>query len=342
MSMSAPTPETTPTLADTVNAANPGDASAPAISTDAPTATPVAQPEIAATPPLRADSTLPVAVAAFEEYMLRKGFSENTIKAFRNDLKITVEFLGAESKLHQVTTQHLSDFLEWLQNERGKPCSAKTLARRITTLKVFFGWVHSVGALGTDPAEPILQQPARPPLPEILRDPEISKLQRVAQDYLFDRTNQDARPYLLLNLLLQTGMKKAEMARLLKSDIDLTRPQTPELTIRYPEERNAHKNRTITLHSSIVSAINQYLEQYKPEQFLFECTPRNLEYVLDEIGEKAGIKRMQVGFETLRWTCAVRDFRMGTPEERLRQKLGLSKISWRETREKIAQLTGRS
>jgi hypothetical protein len=31
---------------------------------------------------------------------------------------------------------------------------------------------------------------------------------------------------------------------------------------------------------------------------------------------------------------------MGTPEERLRQKLGLSKISWRETREKIFRLAG--
>jgi hypothetical protein len=44
---------------------------------------------------------------------------------------------------------------------------------------------------------------------------------------------------------------------------------------------------------------------------------------------------VQVGFETLRWTCAVRDFRNGMPEEQLRQKLGLSKISWRETSEKF-------
>ncbi|MGL4650695.1 MAG: hypothetical protein ACRC1H_14905, partial [Caldilineaceae bacterium] len=81
--------------------------------------------------------------------------------------------------------------------------------------------------------------------------------------------------------------------------------------------------------------------QYKPKSFLFDCTPRNLEYVLQEVGERAGIRRMQVGFESLRWTSAVRDFRMGSPEERLRQKMGLSKISWRETREKIFKLAGR-
>jgi integrase/recombinase XerD len=167
-------------------------------------------------------------------------------------------------------------------------------------------------------------------------------LQRTAQNYLWERTNPDARPYLLVNLLLQTGMKKAEVARLLLKDIDTSHTQAPELTIRYAEEANAHKNRSVTLHPSIVNVLNQYVEQYKPELYLFECTPRNLEYVLDEVGQKAGITRLQVGFETLRWTCAVRDYRMGAPEERLRQKLGLSKISWRETREKIFQLAGRS
>lgn len=291
-------------------------------------------------PPLRADSTLAVAVAAFDEFMLRKGFSENTIKAFRNDLKITQEFLGEETQLHQVKTDQLNDYLEWLQNGRGKPCSAKTLARRITTLKVFFGWLHGIGVLGTDPAEPVLQQSAKPPLPAILRDDEINRLVRTAQNYLWDRNRPDARPYVLVGLLLQTGMKKAECARLLIENIDVSHTNAPELTIHYPEEQNAHKNRTIALHPNLVNVLNQYLEQYKPERYLFECTPRNLEYVLDEVGQKAGITRIQVGFEALRWTCAVRDYRMGTPEERLRQKLGLSKISWRETREKIFRLAG--
>ncbi len=292
------------------------------------------------TPPLRADSTLAAAIAAFDEYMLRKGFSENTIKAFRNDLKIIRDFLGDETRIHQITTQHLHDFLAWLQDGRGKPCSAKSLARRITTLKVFFGWLHGISIIGTDPAEPILQQPAKTPLPTILTDAEVSSLIRTAQDYLWDRSKADARPFVLVNLLVQTGMKKAECARLLISDIDTAEPNAPEVSIRYPEERHAHKNRTIVLSPDVTPALATYLEQYKPEQFLFECTPRNLEYVLDEVGRKAEIERTQVGFETLRWTSAVRDFRKGVPEERLRQKMGLSKISWRETREKILKLTG--
>ncbi len=300
-----------------------------------------------ATPSLRADSALALASQNFDEFMLRKGFSDNTIKAFRNDLKIIVGYLGPETRLLSVSTADLNQFLHWLQYERRDgqgnlvPCGPKSLARRITTVKVFFGWLHGIGVIGTDPAEPVAQQPARPPLPEYLTEDEVKRLLRAGQDMLLARQNSDARPYLLVSLLLQTGLKKAECARLLITDVNVSNPGAPELVIRYNDERHAHKNRTLALHPAIINVLNQYLEEYKPATFLFDCTPRNLEYVLDDVAKRAGVKRIRVGFESLRWTCTMRDFRLGIPEERQRAKLGLTKISWRETREKIHQLTGR-
>ncbi|MCB0093347.1 MAG: hypothetical protein KDE54_35905, partial [Caldilineaceae bacterium] len=53
--------------------------------------------------PLRADSALTDAVTAFNNYMVRKGFSENTMKAFRNDLKILINFLDGATPLHRIT-----------------------------------------------------------------------------------------------------------------------------------------------------------------------------------------------------------------------------------------------
>lgn len=306
-----------------------------------PSVTSDAQPNLP--PPLRADSTLSAAAVAFDEFMLRKGFSDNTIKAFRNDLKIVLGYLGAQAALHTISTRDLESYLAWMQFERGRSCSAKTLARRITTLKVFFGWLHGIGVLGTDPAEPVVQQPARTPLPTILRDEEVARLQRAAQDYLFDPKSPDARPYLLVNLLLQTGIKKAECSRLLVEDITLgdgDDSASPAITVRYADEQHAHKNRRLPLAAGIVPTLRRYLDDYKPATYLFECTPRNLEYVLDEVGTRANIRSTQVGFETLRWTSAVRDFRTGMPEEQLREKMGLSKISWRDTRDKIYRLTG--
>jgi site-specific recombinase XerD len=296
-------------------------------------------------PPLRAHSTVQEAVGAFEEYMLRKGFSENTIRAFRNDLRFVADYLGREMKLYQVSTVTLENFLPWLEESRGLTFSAKTQARRITTLKVFFGWLHGVGVIGTDPAEPIVHIQARTPLPVIVRDSDVRTLLLKAQDISRNRQEPDARPYLLVSLLVQTGIKKAECARLSIEDLDISQPKAPVLNVRYREERYRHKNRALGLTATVAPALQQYLAQYapqySPQDLLFDCTPRNLEYVLEDLGGLAGIRYVQIGFETLRWTCAVRDFRNGMPEEQLRQKLGLSKISWRETSAKIYELTGR-
>ena len=186
-------------------------------------------PATSAPPPLRAHSNLGMAVAAFDDYMMGKGFSENTIKAFRNDLKILRTFMDDSALLRQITTRHLNEFLDWMQSERGRPCSAKTLARRITTLKVFFSWLHETGVIGNDPADAIVQQSVRTPLPSILYDDEVNRLVRTCQDWLWDREKPDARPYVLVSLLLQTGIKKSECSNLLIDDLDRTRPQSPEV-----------------------------------------------------------------------------------------------------------------
>lgn len=291
-------------------------------------------------PALRATNTLGDAIDAYEEQMVSKGFSENTIKAFANDLKILRTFMDSSAILREIQTQHLEDFLKWMQGERGRKCSPKTLSRRITTLKVFFSWLHGIGAIGTDPAEPIVQLSVRTPLPIILNNGEASRLLRVCQDLLWDRDKADARPYVLVSLLLQTGVKKSEAVKILLEDIERSDPQQPSVSIRYEEERYAHKERQLSLNTYFLGALDQYVEQYQPENFLFECTPRNLEYVLDEAGERASIRRVQVGFETLRWTSAVRDYRQGMKDQSLRLKMGLSKVSWRETSQKIQRLAG--
>jgi integrase/recombinase XerD len=54
------------------------------------------------------------------------------------------------------------------------------------------------------------------------------------------------------------------------------------------------------------------------------------------VAEEAGISHLT--FEMLRWTCAVRDYVEGMDRNALRQKLGLSTISWYEVEPKLALL----
>ncbi|MGB5057385.1 MAG: hypothetical protein WBO48_01775, partial [Candidatus Promineifilaceae bacterium] len=71
---------------------------------------------------------------------------------------------------------------------------------------------------------------------------------------------------------------------------------------------------------------------------IFTCTPRNLEYILRDVGDEAGLERGLLSFENLRWCAALRDWRNKEEADDIRQKLGLSKITWRDTKAKLEKL----
>jgi site-specific recombinase XerD len=278
------------------------------------------------------------AIDAFGDHMVQQGFAENTWKAFMGDLGILRTYLGEGKAITSVSNWDLNDFMRYLLTERGKPCSPKSYARRLTTLKVFFGWLAESGALRANPADALVHRPVSTPMPETLHDDEVVRLLSAARDELF-AARPDARPYLLISLVLQTGIKKSECVAIELRHLDVSNRQAPVLEVRYKNPRMAHKERRLALSPQIVPALEQYVKQYRPKENLFECTARNLEYVLQRVAERAEIAG-GVSFEQLRWTAAVRDYRRGMPEGQLRRKLGLSVISWRETLEKVKKLAG--
>lgn len=300
------------------------------------TASAPARPLASAPLDLKADAPLSAAAEAFHAYMLRQGFSENTIKAFQADLRLLTKYTSASRALDAINQAHLEQFMTWLRADRGVPCSPKSYARRLTTLKVFFGWLAEAGVLATDPTAPLPHEQPTTPLPTLLYDGEVNDLLRATRDLLW-AAKPDARPYLLASLILQTGIKKGECMEIKLEHIDLSNPQAPVLYVRYADPRKALKERKLALGPNFAPAYRQYLREYKPQEHLFECTARNLEYVLADAAALAGIKG-GASFEQLRWTCAVRDFRNGMPMDQLREKLGLSMITWRETLPKIQKL----
>jgi integrase/recombinase XerD len=278
-------------------------------------------------------------MGAFEEHMQHEGFSQNTIKAFMSDLNILSQYVGAGQAVGEIGVKDLNNFLDWLQHGRGVPCNAKSLARRLTTLKVFFGWLTEADVLEIDPAAPVAHKPVSTPLPQTLTEDELERVLEVtmALRHPEEGRRADARPHLLVTLLLQTGIKKAECMNIVLNHLDFSDPNAPAVWIRYQDPRRRHKERKLRLKTEWPAVFEEYKEQYKVEDALFPCTARNLEYVLADIAQAADLKN-GLSFEMLRWTSAVRDYRAKMAAERQRQKMGLSKASWREVKVKLARL----
>jgi len=280
--------------------------------------------------------TLAEALEPFRKHMEQKGFAENTVKSFLGDLRIFAQYIGPKTDVAAISTDDLNRFMNYLLRERGKPCTPKSFARRLTTLKVFFKWMADTGAISWDPAANIAHRPVSTPLPTILSNADVERVLAQA-NAMRQGEKPDARPYLLVHLLLDTGIKKGECMGIRLTDLDTSNLSRPVLQIRASDARYArYKERRLVLSADTVTALREYRQQYQPGEMLFPCTARNLEYVLTDLGKMVGLEALS--FETLRMTAALRDFQRGMEPERLRLKLGLSKMSWEGTLPKLQKL----
>ena len=280
------------------------------------------------------------AINAWEYFLYDQGRSRNTVKAFLSDVKMLAEVLPPDQTLGSVTTNDLNGFLHWLEHDRGVPCSPKSLARRVTALKSFFRWLQKGGVLVVDPAEKVVQHSVLSPVPEVLSEVEIEAALLAADRYR-RRAKPDSRPYTLLALLLATGIKKSECLGIHLNHVDKESPEGPVIFIRYASPANRYKERKLQLTEDWLPAYDEYLAQYNPVDRLFPWSQRRLEYLLEDIGKDAGLSK-HLSFDMCRWTCALQDYLNNVEPEKIRQKLGISKIQWREIHLKLRTLAGKT
>ncbi len=285
---------------------------------------------------LTAQSTLPPAIQGWKIYLADQGNSVHTVKAFTHDLELLASFLSPTRTLGSITTADLNHFLNWLQKGRGVPCSPKTLSRRITSLKSFFRWLHQYAVLTSNPAEKLVQHTVLSPLPVVLTSQEVERVMEICQKHR-QAKKPDARYFTLFYLLISTGIKKTECLALNINHLELDQPSTPYLFVRYTNPQYRYKERKIPVPEDWVAGFEEYRNQYEIKDRLFPWSQRRLEYLLEDLSQGAGLEK-HISFDMCRWTCALLDLQSGMEKNAIRQKLGLSKVQWREIGMKLDQL----
>jgi integrase len=114
----------------------------------------------------------------------------------------------------------------------------------------------------------------RSPLPDYLYESETEKLYQVA--------SIDPRTYLLVLLLLETGLKSSELYRLTRADVDTSDPYRPELWIKHTG-KGTKKDRKVALPERFLGVYTAYLDKYKVTDVLFDFTDRFGQTLANEI-----------------------------------------------------------
>jgi integrase/recombinase XerD len=288
-------------------------------------------PPLIRTNPLTDQSSLAACAIPYRQELLLRGKSNYTVTCFLSDLKMFSGFVGQDTPVGRLTKEQLTDWLMKLKfGNKGQVPAPKTMARRVTFLKNFFSWLAREGIIREDPSASLVLERPLPPLPELLFEDEIERLLKAA--------SEDPRCHCLLYLVLYAGLKKEEVIGLKLNHIDLSDPQAPMITIHFaPSTGKQHRERRLALPAEFSTTLKEYQAKYHPTNELFDCTDRNLNYILARVVKAAGIKK-RVTLQLLRDTYAVRQLKTGVAPDSLREKLGLSNEAWLESREKYRRL----
>lgn len=274
--------------------------------------------------PPKVEHTVLQTLPAYFAYLQSGQYSQYTPDDFTSDVKRFGLFVKDKTVRHIQTV----DIQQWLGTLK-QTMTNKTLSRKRSSLNNYFTWLVQAKVLSVNPVQAIPYQRVTSPLPDILFEDECKQLLSAA--------STDPRTYLLLLLLLETGLKKAELFLLKPTSFDLSNKYAPELWVKHMGKQ-VRKDRKLKVPPEIAPVLSDYLAQYAPVDTLFPYTPRCIEQLLTAVRNQAKLQK-KVTAGILRDTFVVHSLMRGLPFEEVMQKIGLSdSTSWQDARKKYMKL----
>ena len=273
--------------------------------------------------PPAADQAVNKTLPAYKAYLQSGGYSKYTPDDFTAD----VRKFGAFIKDKKLADIRGVDIQQWV-GELKKVMTEKSVSRKISAITNYFLWLTAENVLSDNPAQEIRYLKVTSPLPDILFESECQLLLTTA--------SQDPRAYLLILLLLETGIKREEVFELRVVNFDFSNKYAPEVWIKHTGKK-VTKDRKLKLPASIAPVFNDYLKQYRISDILFPFTSRYLNMTLADTAAKAGLQK-KVTAGILRDTFAVQQLKQGVDIETVLEKLGLSVAMGEDAKEKYLKL----
>ena len=198
-------------------------------------------------------------IRRFLDYIaIEKRYSVRTVKEYGDDLKAWCAFLGWELEEFDPTKLDESDVKGWMIQMLDNGVSARSVKRRLSAVKSLYRFLLATGSVKVNITSKVIVPQVDKPLPVFFKESEMeafkSRNVMPAYDEGMDKEEwlEQMRDYLVVELLYQTGMRRAELAGLKDNDVDMCARQ-----VRVFGKRK--KERLVPLGESLLKEIEGYL-----------------------------------------------------------------------------------
>jgi integrase/recombinase XerC len=177
-----------------------------------------------------------------------KRFSRHTLVSYQTDLKQFKEFLSTFDSTPEAAT-HI-DVRAWIVSLVENQISARSINRKIATLRSFYKFLLKRETITTDPSSRIKVLKTAKRLPQFVKQSELNIL---LDQFDFKNSLNGWRDRVMLEVLYGTGIRLSELVNLEVKDIDLNKQ-----TIKVLGKRN--KERVIPFSNGLKVVILDYMK----------------------------------------------------------------------------------
>jgi site-specific recombinase XerD len=209
------------------------------------------------------------------EKLIRKRYSPNTIKTYSTYMKSFLEEFK-DRELDTITTQEINDYI--LKLIRTKGISPSQQNQRINAIKFYYEKVA-----GLDKQLYHIERPKKSrELPKVISEEEVLAILKATQNIKHKS---------IIAIIYSAGLRRSEAINLRKQDVFYDRK------LIFIKGAKGKKDRNSVLGDYAAKILKEYLEEFKPNYWLFEGVNRNrysatsIVKVLKRGAFKAGIER---------------------------------------------------
>jgi integrase/recombinase XerD len=268
---------------------------------------------------------------------VEKGYAENTIAAYQNDLNQFFQYIQEEKEGEKpeswadVKKSMINEYIVHLKNSN--TYASSTVARKVAATKSFFHFLVAKGDIKEDPTITLDSPKVKKRLPKAISPTEIDRLLRAPT---YESGPKAQRDMALLETLYASGMRVTELVSLNSSDIEF---DNNSAQVQVKGKKVNAKGRVIPITGSAVQALKHYINNGREqlihdpnEQALFlnnrgqRLTRQGLWLIIKHYVEAVGISA-QVTPHTLRHSFAAHKLSQGKSLQDIQKLLGHANIS---------------
>ena len=182
--------------------------------------------------------------------IVERGFSQNTLHAYRNDLYQLEQYLTKVNvkRWADVRSSQLMDYSLSIRSDKGYRNT--TAARKVASVKSFFNFLVAEKIINDDPTENISSPKIGRSLPKCLSENEVTKLLDIAASQSSPEGKRDSA---ILELLYATGLRVSELIALNVNDVT-----TKDAYVRCVGKGS--RERIVYMYPRAMDAVKNYIE----------------------------------------------------------------------------------